>query len=587
MSLFIDLVETFDLRTLSSYTYSKKIEGLINRFPRFKKDCRYHTVLPQKLAQTADDYMSIKLCTAGRVPVYGIYNRNDVHLVGVCVGGTVFALHHPCNDLHPSFVPDLKFRKVDFGIQNTPFAVTETVSYTKESICSAISTFSLGYTPEKKNEWCNAIVLLVGITSQAVRFYEMKCSVKIGLQTTVYDDRGIYPDSRILGLINRWNKISKAIRRGEGPYFFTYYKTNRRFCPAMVCEQSSGKLTLSVISDKGRTKRDTLRRTNAKCDEKRVRKRIKWKRMEKKNLKHVIRILRMEPSRNIWKEKTKNKRLWESLNNSHGYWYGSVDALDFEVASVKCLLRPNSAFIDNRYLLSASSPLDRLKAVLQLKITRASVLVVVKNIWNGSGLLSFSRGKSLIFESWGFDSDASRSFPPFRWPYPLYRDPLLAALQASYRAIAYCTCPVFTAAEFYLCAKRHKIKVDKLNLIEHCGTSKSEFDRIPTSMKDLCFGQFRNFKEKKDTSKVKWNRVETSPRVQVGCGRFSGALGATCVYPLLALRTRTKAQHLNANAACIGMFDVFRGILQHQREGLRGFYVTALKTWTKCLLMKK
>lgn len=38
-----------------------------------------------------------------------------------------------------------------------------------------------------------------------------------------------------------------------------------------------------------------------------------------------------------------------------------------------------------------------------------------------------------------------------------YRDRFLAALPASRRASADSTRPVFTAAAFYLCAKKHKV----------------------------------------------------------------------------------------------------------------------------------
>lgn len=123
MSLFIDLVETFDFSTITSEEYSEKIDGLLNRFPKFKKDCRYRTVLPQKFAKSADDYISIKLCTKGRVPIYGIYAKMDLNLVAVCVQGIVFALDTP-GDFHASFVPDLKFRKVYLGIQHTSLAGT-------------------------------------------------------------------------------------------------------------------------------------------------------------------------------------------------------------------------------------------------------------------------------------------------------------------------------------------------------------------------------------------------------------------------------------------------------------------------------
>ncbi|XP_042500385.1 origin of replication complex subunit 6 [Macadamia integrifolia] len=88
----------------------------------------------------------------------------------------------------------------------------------------------------------------------------------------------------------------------------------------------------------------------------------------------------------------------------------------------------------------------------------------------------------------------------------LYKERFLSALPVSRRASADFTRPVFTAVAFYLCAKRHRLKVDKLKLIELCGTSESEFTSVSTSMKDLCFDVFGISKEKKDPKSVKGNR---------------------------------------------------------------------------------
>ncbi|XP_010257239.1 PREDICTED: origin of replication complex subunit 6 [Nelumbo nucifera] len=88
----------------------------------------------------------------------------------------------------------------------------------------------------------------------------------------------------------------------------------------------------------------------------------------------------------------------------------------------------------------------------------------------------------------------------------LYKDRFLSALPASRRSSADFTRPVFTAVAFYLCAIRHKLKIDKLKLIELCGTSESEFASVSTSMKDLCFDVFGISKVKKDPRTVKGNR---------------------------------------------------------------------------------
>ncbi|XP_059626662.1 origin of replication complex subunit 6-like [Cornus florida] len=62
---------------------------------------------------------------------------------------------------------------------------------------------------------------------------------------------------------------------------------------------------------------------------------------------------------------------------------------------------------------------------------------------------------------------------------------------------------------FYLCAKRPKLKVDKIKLIELCGTSESGFSSVSTSMKDLCRDVFGISKETKDPRDVKGNRGMT------------------------------------------------------------------------------
>ncbi|CAN4086542.1 unnamed protein product [Withania somnifera] len=63
---------------------------------------------------------------------------------------------------------------------------------------------------------------------------------------------------------------------------------------------------------------------------------------------------------------------------------------------------------------------------------------------------------------------------------------------------------------------------------------------------------------------------EPGPLVQLGCGTISGALGATCVYPLQVIRTRMQAQPTDTDAAYNGMSDVIRRTLRN--EGHRAFY---------------
>ncbi|KAM5567182.1 origin of replication complex subunit 6 [Rosa sericea] len=88
----------------------------------------------------------------------------------------------------------------------------------------------------------------------------------------------------------------------------------------------------------------------------------------------------------------------------------------------------------------------------------------------------------------------------------LYKTRFLASLLPSRRAGADFTRPVFVAVAFYFCAKKHKLKVDKIKLIELSGTSEAEFSSVSVSMKDLCFDVYGTEKEKKDPKEVKGNR---------------------------------------------------------------------------------
>ncbi|XP_009789156.1 origin of replication complex subunit 6 [Nicotiana sylvestris] len=106
----------------------------------------------------------------------------------------------------------------------------------------------------------------------------------------------------------------------------------------------------------------------------------------------------------------------------------------------------------------------------------------------------------------GIQFGCVRLIPFVRKGLSLYKDRFLASLPPSRRSSADFTRPVFSAGAFYLCAKRHKLKVDKMKLIELCGTSESEFASVSTSMSDLCFDVFGISKEKKDPKTVKGNR---------------------------------------------------------------------------------
>ncbi|KAK1358008.1 hypothetical protein POM88_051264 [Heracleum sosnowskyi] len=383
MSKFIDLVETFDFTALHPDSYGEKIDGLLERFPKYENDDHFRTVLPSNFAKTADDYISMKFCTIGRFPVYGIYDRRDLDLVAVCVERIMYALDD-C-DLHGSFVPDLQVRKVHLGIQYTPLATRETLNYLRNCLCSAISTISLGYTPEKKNEWCEAIVLLTGMTSQAVRFHEMKEHVQFGLYFGLpYDtatSNGRYELScGDIAMQYRWNKISKAIRRGEYPYVFSHYADRGTYSTHAMCEDSA-RDDVSLINDKDKTKagkycRKRINKWNGPLEN------SKRNREEESHRRSFL-------EREMVRKQLMDKKLSERM---HGAWYGSLDTLKYEVASVNCLPTPAQMVRANRFLVSATPPLDCLQGLLHVQTSVASIYLAAKSIRNEGGLLTYFRG---------------------------------------------------------------------------------------------------------------------------------------------------------------------------------------------------
>ncbi|PKI75447.1 hypothetical protein CRG98_004117 [Punica granatum] len=124
------------------------------------------------------------------------------------------------------------------------------------------------------------------------------------------------------------------------------------------------------------------------------------------------------------------------------------------------------------------------------------------SLQNGIGV-----NNTLDIRELGIQFGCVRIIPLVKKGLSLYKERFISSLPASRRATADFTRPVFTAVAFYLCAKKHKLKIDKLKLIEVCGTSETEFSCVCNSMKDLCFDVFGVAKEKKDPTEVKGNRV--------------------------------------------------------------------------------
>ncbi|KAH9709520.1 Origin recognition complex subunit 6 [Citrus sinensis] len=156
---------------------------------------------------------------------------------------------------------------------------------------------------------------------------------------------------------------------------------------------------------------------------------------------------------------------------------------------------------------------------LELAASRFDVIFDRKTAIKLSGMSekAYNRSFNSLQNSIGFKNELDirelgirfgciRLIPLVQKGLSLFKDRFTAALPASRKTSADFSRPVFTAVAFYLCAKKHKLKVDKLKLIEVCGTSETEFASVSTTMKDLCHDVFGIAKEKKDPRELKSNR---------------------------------------------------------------------------------
>ncbi|KAK3042465.1 hypothetical protein RJ639_000189 [Escallonia herrerae] len=237
---------------------------------------------------------------------------------------------------------------------------------------------------------------------------------------------------------------------------------------------------------------------------------------------------------------------------------------------------------------TATAPLDRLKVVLQVQTTRAHILPAVKNIWKEGGFLGFFRGNGLNVVK--VAPESAIKFYTYEMLKNFIADALgeekgdigtAGRLLAGGMAGAVAQTAIYpmdlvkTRLQTCVCEGGKIPSIGKLSkdiLVQegprafYRGLVPSLLGIIPYAGIDLAA-----YEALKDMSRTYiLQDSEPGPLVQLGCGTISGALGATCVYPLQVIRTRIQAQRSNASAAYSGMSDVFRRTLQH--EGFRGFY---------------
>ncbi|XP_008805618.1 calcium-dependent mitochondrial ATP-magnesium/phosphate carrier protein 3-like [Phoenix dactylifera] len=237
---------------------------------------------------------------------------------------------------------------------------------------------------------------------------------------------------------------------------------------------------------------------------------------------------------------------------------------------------------------TATAPLDRLKVVLQVQTTRAHVIPAIKDIWREGHFLGFFRGNGLNVMKVAPES-AIRFYT-----YEMLKDFIVKAngedksqIGASGRLVSgglagavaqtviYPMDLVKTRLQTYACEGG---KVPNLGTLSkdiwlHEGPRAFYRGLVPSLLGIIPYAgiDLAAYETLKDISKTHILKdSEPGPLVQLGCGTISGALGATCVYPLQVIRTRMQAQCTYSTTAYKGMSDVFWRTLQH--EGFLGFY---------------
>ncbi|BFG27218.1 hypothetical protein CerSpe_134930 [Prunus speciosa] len=233
---------------------------------------------------------------------------------------------------------------------------------------------------------------------------------------------------------------------------------------------------------------------------------------------------------------------------------------------------------------TATAPLDRLKVVLQVQTKQARIMPAIRDIFREGGLLGFFRGNGLnvlkvapesairfytyeMLKNFIVHANGEEDQANIGTATRLVSGGLAGAVA---QTVIYPMDLVKTRIQTYageggripsLGTLSREIWVQEGSRAFYRGLVPSLLGIVPYAGIDLAA-----YETLKDMSKKYiLHDGEPGPLVQLGCGTVSGALGATCVYPLQVVRTR-----MQAHTAYKGMGDVFRRTFQH--EGLRGFY---------------
>ncbi|CAL9769025.1 unnamed protein product [Musa acuminata subsp. burmannicoides] len=237
---------------------------------------------------------------------------------------------------------------------------------------------------------------------------------------------------------------------------------------------------------------------------------------------------------------------------------------------------------------TATAPLDRLKVVLQVQTTQARIVPAIKDIWREGHFLGFFRGNGL-----NVMKVAPESAIKF-YTFEMLKDFIVKTkgeeksdIGASGRLTAgglagavaqtaiYPLDLVKTRLQTFACegGKVPNLATLTKDIWVHEGPRAFYRGLVPSLLGIIPYAgiDLTAYETLKDMSRTYILKdSEPGPLVQLGCGTISGALGATCVYPLQVIRTRMQAHCTNSSTAYNGMSDVFWKTLRN--EGFSGFY---------------
>ncbi|KAH0936638.1 hypothetical protein HID58_004099 [Brassica napus] len=228
---------------------------------------------------------------------------------------------------------------------------------------------------------------------------------------------------------------------------------------------------------------------------------------------------------------------------------------------------------------TATAPLDRLKVVLQVQRAHAGVLPTIKKIWREDKLRGFFRGNGLNVMK--VAPESAIKFCAYEMLKPMIGGEggdigTSARLLAGGMAGAVAQTAIYpmdlVKTRLQTCVseggKAPKLwKLTKDIWVRegprafYKGLFPSLIGIIPYAGIDLAA-----YETLKDLSRTYiLQDTEPGPLIQLSCGMTSGALGASCVYPLQVVRTR-----MQADSSETTMRQEFMKTMRG--EGLRGFY---------------